>query len=469
MGELLDDYSDALGYLCRRINYETATSVPYRDREMNLPRMRWLLDQLGNPHNRLPIVHIAGTKGKGSTAAMVSSILTAAGYRVGTYTSPHLVDLEERFAVDGRPCSRLELVGLVNEVRETLSRLTARDARWRDDELTFFDITTAIGLIHFVRRKVDVAVIEVGMGGRLDSTNVCQPVLSVITSIGLDHTRQLGSTLSAIAGEKAGIIKPGVPVVSGAVEPEAAQVIEEVAGQRGCPLYLRGRDFDVSYDPATPGLPGTVSYWEERTLRGWRLGPARMGMLGRHQAANAGVSLATLSLLRGLGWMIDDEDCLHGLATAVCPARIEVLGRRPTVIVDTAHNVDSIRALMTTINESCRGSPRVLIFAVSRDKDVAELLRLLLPGFDHVILTRYIGNPRGLPVTELNEIANHVASETGRRPLPMHVADTPWDAWNRWQSFATPESLLCITGSFFLAAELEQAMANRHLSGSLPV
>ncbi len=248
----------AIDWLMRRINYERTAFVPYCSRQLKLDRMRQLLTRLGQPDAGMKIVHVAGTKGKGSTSAMIAAMLTAAGYRTGVFSSPHLERIEERFAVDGVPCSADELVALVNRVipivramdEEAGEPASAGDEATSDAGPTYFEITTAIALLHFVERHVDAAVLEVGLGGRLDSTNVCLPVVSVITSISFDHMRQLGNTLASIAREKAGIIKPGVPVVSGVIDPEPQAVIAQIAREHGCRLIQLGRDFDFQYQRA---------------------------------------------------------------------------------------------------------------------------------------------------------------------------------------------------------------------------
>ena len=248
----------AIDWLMRRINYERTAFVPYCSRQLKLDRMRQLLTRLGQPDAGMKIVHVAGTKGKGSTSAMIAAMLTAAGYRTGVFSSPHLERIEERFAVDGVPCSADELVALVNRVipivramdEEAGEPASAGDEATSDAGPTYFEITTAIALLHFVERHVDAAVLEVGLGGRLDSTNVCLPVVSVITSISFDHMRQLGNTLASIAREKAGIIKPGVPVVCGVIDPEPQAVIAQIAREHGCRLIQLGRDFDFQYQRA---------------------------------------------------------------------------------------------------------------------------------------------------------------------------------------------------------------------------
>ncbi|HKD36341.1 MAG TPA: Mur ligase family protein, partial [Pirellulales bacterium] len=248
-------YRAALDFLLGRIDYERAATVPYHRRAFHLERMRDLLSQLGNPHDSLKVVHIAGTKGKGSTAAMIAAVLSAAGYRTGLYTSPHLDRIEERLMIDGRPCSPEQFVDLLERVRpavEAMDEDRRSEVGSRKSEVagpTYFEITTAMAFLHFAEQATDIAVIEVGLGGRLDSTNVVIPLVSVITSISFDHMKQLGSTLDAIAHEKAGIIKRGVPVVSGVLGDEPRRAIEEVGRGQNSALIQLGVDFDFVYRP----------------------------------------------------------------------------------------------------------------------------------------------------------------------------------------------------------------------------
>ncbi|MGH7136768.1 MAG: bifunctional folylpolyglutamate synthase/dihydrofolate synthase, partial [Pirellulales bacterium] len=242
-------YQAALSFLYGRIDYER-TAMPYGQGELRLDRMRELLRRLGDPQDRLPIVHVAGTKGKGSTSAMIAAGLSAAGHSTGLYTSPHLERLEERFLVDGQPCGEEELADLTDRLRPIVAEMD-REARVADEiGPTYFELTTAVALLHFVKRGVGAAVLEVGLGGRLDSTNVCLPRVAVITSISFDHMKQLGNTLEAIAREKAGIVKPAVPLVSGVVAEEPRREIAKICRQRGAPLVQLGRDFDFAYRAA---------------------------------------------------------------------------------------------------------------------------------------------------------------------------------------------------------------------------
>jgi len=461
---LVSDYASALEFLLSRINYERMVAMPYHAGALKLERMRRLLSLVGDPHWGLACVHIAGTKGKGSTAVMLAAVLQAAGMRTGLYTSPHLSAIEERIAIDGAPCSREQFAALAAALEEAVGRLLALPDALETGGPTFFEVTTAMAFLHFARQQVDCAVLEVGLGGRLDSTNVCQPSASVITSISFDHTRQLGNTLAAIAGEKAGIIKPGVPVVSGVVKDEPREVIRCVAAEQGATLFERGREFDFA-TAGSDGRAGIQSF--EYRESGYELRDIRLRMLGAHQAANAALAICTVRRLALEGWAIGETALRQGLATASVPARIELIGERPTVIVDVAHNVASIEALLSVVSDRFRAQRRVLIFASSKDKDTAGMLRLLLPRFHEVILTRYIENPRAVelePLTRLAEEALGMGGVNGDVRPVIHAAQSPAEAWELARRLAAADDLVCITGSFFLAAELRPLVLATTLS-----
>lgn len=454
----------ALEFLYGRINYErTARGVPGGS-QLNLDRMRRLLDGLGNPEDSLKAVHIAGTKGKGSTALMIANALTAAGYHTGLFTSPHLERLEERICIDGAECTPGELVELVAAVRGTVARLD-REASDPAVNPTFFEITTAMAMLHFVRRGVDAAVLEVGLGGRLDSTNVCRPVVTVITSISFDHTQQLGNTLALIAGEKAGIVKPGVPLICGVTQDEPLNAIQRIVAERVASIHRLAKDFEFQYSPPSRSSSvesgGTIDYRDSLTGESTRLDAVSVGMLGAHQATNAAIAIATLRRMQADGWDIPVSAIRHGIATARCRARVEVLSRQPIVVLDTAHNVASIDALLAVLDESFSSEHRVLIFAATRDKDVSGMLRNLLPRFQSVILTRYVENPRGVAPERLSELVGKLRGELSRVP-EVTVCDSPDAAWRKCQAIARPEDLICVTGSFFLAAEIRSIIATSH-------
>jgi len=508
----IHDYSSALDFLLDRINYEQTAQIPYQSSEFWLDRMRQLMQRLGNPHLRVPAVHVAGTKGKGSTASMIASILQCAGYRTGLYTSPHLERIEERFVINGVPCSPQEFVDLARSVEPVVRELDDEASAAGARGPTFFEVTTAMAFLHFAgesshlaRRdgalaeqrhpsgkghplaeregytghplaereghSVDIAVLEVGLGGRLDSTNVCRSCVSVITSISFDHTRTLGNTLDAIAREKAGIIKPGVPVVSGVVEPEPRDAIAEIAEKTGAPLRQRGQDFDAWPERGekanTESSGSMITFRESIQNQSRSLAHVPLNLLGDHQIANAATAIAAINTLVRQGWRIPETAIREGLAQVHCPARVEIVRHRPLVVVDTAHNVASVDALCRTLKEESFSSQatggltplarrkRVLIFGTSRDKDAAGMLRLLLPQFDDVVITRYLHNPRAHPVDELLSLAQQ---ESGRLDSPhrarLHDASDPLAAWQLARQLAGDDALVCITGSFFLAADL---------------
>lgn len=463
------DYQAAMAFLYGRIDYERTARMPYRARVLSLDRMHGLLARLGDPHLRYPIVHVAGTKGKGSTSAMIAAVLTAAGYRTGLYTSPHLERIEERMSIDMRPCPSDDFVRLVQRVRPVVESIERGPppVDGTSPQLTYFEITTALAMLYFAEQTVEAAVLEVGLGGRLDSTNVCRPEVAVITSISFDHMRQLGRTLAAIAGEKAGIIKPGVPVVSGVTEPEPRDVIERIAAERGCRCYRLGRDFRVTYrgsclepDPAdgnqlARGPRTKLDYDEPAGAQPTTLPALSVAMLGRHQATNAAVALATVNRLRAAGWRVSEAAMRQGLAHVRCPARAEVLASCPTVIVDAAHNAASIAALINVLQENFAAARRkILLFAASKDKDLAGMLRQLLPHFDVLVLTRFRNNPRAAEPEKLAAVVRRVGSSLAGPPPAVTLQPDAAAAWNTARALASPDDLVCIAGSFFLAAEL---------------
>lgn len=417
-------YDEALTFWYGRINYEVRAARPG---DLKLERMRALLRLLGDPHERLRLVHVTGTKGKGSTCAMVTSILRAAGYRVGLFTSPHLEQVEERIQVDGVPISHAELAVRMGEIAPAVRHMEEEARRATGfipagSAPTFFEIGTALGFLHFCYRRCDIAVIEVGLGGRFDSTNVCRPLVSVITNVGFDHTAQLGHTLEAIGYQKAGIIKRRVPVVSGVTQEGPRELIRTVAAEMRAPLS----------EPVP--LPARLA----------------VGLPGSHQRHNASVAVAAIERLLATGMPIPDGAVERGLATVRWPARVELVARDPVVILDTAHNVPSVEALVTTLCHSfpVRGR-KAVVFAVSADKDYPRMLRILAGYFDRFYLTKYGNNPRCVPPERLAEALAAVAPGV---PFTTHPTGT--GAWFAARTEAKSDDLVCVTGSMFLAGEL---------------
>lgn len=461
------EYQAANAFLTGRINYERAPKMPYSQKAFNLERMSTLLDLLGNPHQQIPTVHIAGTKGKGSTAALLTSALQAQGLRCGSYTSPHLHHIEERFRLNGVPCPPAAFQRLVEHIRPHVEQL---DATRTQDGVTYFEIATALGFLYFLDQKADVAIVEVGLGGRLDSTNVCEPIVSVITSISLDHTKQLGDTLAKIASEKAGIIKDRVPVVSGVINESPRQVIQRTATEHDAKLFQRDRDFRYAHyrtestEQAKDGLPfrNMVDLQEYRE-QGWQtvLSNVRLGIRGEHQAANASVAWAVTRLLPDA--LRPDENALRtGFETAQCEARIECIGTDPLIVIDAAHNVASVAALCETLDELPVEGQRWLILATTRGKDVPGMLDVLVKHFDQIVLTRYENNPRGHEITVLREMTEAAIEKqaSATKPPRVRIAPTPAEAWNLTSEHSQPTDAIYVAGSFFIAAELRELIGS---------
>jgi dihydrofolate synthase/folylpolyglutamate synthase len=451
MSAKVESYEQAVEYLFNRINFERLSGHQYSTNDFKLDRMRELLRRLGDPQKTLPVVHIAGTKGKGSTAATTAAILSAAGIRVGLFTSPHISAFEERIAVNDACPTAEELVDLVRQIALVVSELDKLPGHMSP---TYFEIATAMAWLFFREQRAEMAVLEVGMGGRLDSTNVCCPAVSIITTISRDHTKQLGSRIDQIAREKAGIIKPGVPVVSGVGHESARGVILETSRKLGSRVFELGHDFHYHYHPARIGggwiTEATVDIQLPRqTWRGLKL-----PLLGEHQARNLALAAQACELLTESGWTIPSSAISEGLAGLRWPGRIEVLGVSPTVIVDAAHNWEAVAALLRTLDESFQSRRRVLIFAATRDKDVVGMLRQLLPRFDTIIMTCFQNNPRHVPVESLAEVVRGLTDRL------FHTAPDAASAWKLARRLASPNDLICATGSFFLAAELRELIVD---------
>jgi dihydrofolate synthase/folylpolyglutamate synthase len=451
---MFDAYQESLDFLYGRLNYERL-GMPKAATELRLGRMRRLLRRLGDPQDGLNIIHVAGTKGKGSTSAMLAAAISAAGVRTGLFCSPHLHALEERFNVDGRCATREEIVALTEMVRPAAAELDAGDPHPRHRELTFFEITTAMGLLHFARKHVGAVVLEVGLGGRLDSTNVVRPMVSAITSISYDHTRLLGSTLAAIAGEKAGILKRGRPAVSGVRDGEARGAIERVARQRRARLRTLGSDFDFDY--LTPTAPLVRPEAGRALVRTWRTdwGTLDLPLFGAHQAHNAAVALATLDVLSEQGLPVSRAAVVRGFAGLRFPARVEIMGESPWLVIDGAHNVASAEALAETLGACFPATRRTLVFGTTRDKDLRGQLRALLPMFDTLIATRYVENPRAV---NPEDVATAIAALGGRAAA---IAADPSEALAAARRLTPAGGLICVTGSLFLAAEARALVLGR--------
>ena len=443
-------YEQALTYLGQFINYETRRRVPYVPEHFNLEAFATFLHELGDPHHAFPSVHIAGSKGKGSTAAMIEAILAQAGLRTGLFTNPHLVTLRERTQINRRLINREAFAQLVAELRDHLQPVqSGRRRRFR----TFFELTTALSFLHFARRQVDMAVVEVGLGGRLDTTNVLTPEVAVLTPIGLEHTHILGDTLGAIATEKAGIIKPHACVVSAPQNSEAAEVFERRCQEQEADLYTAGRDF--RWQVVEASAEGT-----RMRFRGFgeSIDGITLPLIGRHQAANAAVAVAVGLKLRDRGWQIGDNHILNGLAGVEWEGRAEVIDREPWVVLDAAHTVESARSLADTLSEAFGTERLFLVLGMASDKNVEKFVATLAPLAREIVVTAF-RSPRACKPQRL-------ADEVRRHGVPVRLAESPEQALAAARAAARPADTICVTGSVLLLGEIKSSLLNQPLEFS---
>lgn len=441
-------YEEALSFLYKAIDYEKLINYQYNASTFSLERMKKLLAYAGNPHRELPCIHITGTKGKGSTAIMISTILEHAGLTTGLFISPHLIDIKERIQINHKRISAPEFTSILNDLRPYIQHL-------RETELsaspTFFEMLTAAGMLYFKKKRVEMAVLEVGLGGRLDSTNVILPQVAIITNVGLDHTAILGNTLSSIAFEKAGIIKQHVPVVSGVEAPEALPVIENACREKDAPLYLLGRDIWVeevrSFDRnGTRGLICKIKTWRHTYH------DIVLPLVGIHQAQNCALVLGALEVMRCRNYIsISDDVIREALASLYCPARIEIFSKNPSIILDFAHTVDSMRFLKKTLLENFKFHKLILILGFSQDKDLDNILKEIVWEGDCIVVTRS-RNPRA---AEPDDLYRRIEKLCGKR---SKILDNVRDAVAAAKQIASQEDLICITGSAYLAGEARQSL-----------
>jgi dihydrofolate synthase/folylpolyglutamate synthase len=421
-------YNQALDYLYSFVDYSLKHASELAKADFNLDRMFALMDSLGNPQNRYPIIHVAGTKGKGSTSALCASALKAAGYTVGLYTSPHLEDYVERIQINGAPILHEQLVELVEEIKPNVAKI---------EKLTTFEITTALAFLTFAKYGANAAVFEVGLGGRLDATNIVTPKVSVITSLSYDHTAVLGDTLTLIAGEKAGIIKQGVPVVSSPQKDEALVVVERVAKLKGAELTLVGRD--VKFELVESSLDGQTFNVERLTLN--------VPLLGSHQVENAATAYAAL---KASGISITDEQIQKGFSQVQWRARFEVVRRDPPVIFDSAHNQDSFEKLRETLDVYFPDKKVYLIFGASEDKNILAMFAELKPKIQKIIITR-ADHPRALEVERIQQLANQAGAES-ELVTPVKAALA-----RALELSSKDGSIVLSAGSMFVTAEVMSA------------
>jgi dihydrofolate synthase/folylpolyglutamate synthase len=431
-------YSTVLRHLLKRTNYERVRVVNYDEKTFKLDRMRKLLKKLGNPQDGLRTIHVAGTVGKGSTSSMTASMLQQCGFTVGTFTSPHMVEITERIAINGTPISEPNFTTLMREVIQAADQT--------EKSTTFFELLTAAALKHFADQAVDIAIIEVGLGGRLDSTNVIMPEITVLTTIDLDHTRILGASVEEIAREKAGIMKPGVPCYSVPQTPAVAEVLREQAEATGCPLSIVGSDIEFSNrfcvsDDLGPHTRICLITEQNQYMH------LPVPLHGEHQAVNCGVALAAISHLQTHEKSIDDSKLFRGLAATNLPGRMELIWEQPRILVDGAHNPIALSTLMRSIGAHVPYDSMICIFGCCEDKDVDTMLDNLAIGGDKIIFTAAKGQPRAVEPAELQR------RFIERRGRACQIADNIGDALEIAARAASRDDLICVTGSFYLVGD----------------
>jgi dihydrofolate synthase/folylpolyglutamate synthase len=431
-------YQQAISHLNSFINFERLPELYHDTREKDIDDFRKLLNLLGNPHFDYPTIHIAGTKGKGSTAAMLASVLKAAGYKVGLYTSPHLISVRERIRIDGRMISKHAFASFIKRIYTTISE---SNVHLRSAYRTVFEHLTAVAMLHFSRQKVDIAIFEAGLGGKLDSTIVLEPVLSILTSIGLDHTTILGNTISEISADKAHIIKPNVPVVSSQQTPEAMQQI------------IKRSSFTSSFLSVAPGhsefnvLERSFKSQSLKTSRKWfNESTIKLNLAGRFQLENLSSVLESIEILKKIGFSISNEAIKEGLLKVRWLGRLQYIKGKPPLILDGSHNELALNVLLNAINELNGFNRLFVVFSAIQGKPVKQMLKMILKASETIFLTQ-LTFPKGMSLDDMYIIAQSEG-------INCRKCSDLKTAINQAKNQATPNDLILITGSLYLVGEV---------------
>ncbi len=430
------DYRQAEDYLLSFTDYEKTPGIAYTAANYDLRRMEKLLHPLGNPHLGTKTIHIAGTKGKGSTAAMIAEVLATAGFKSGLFTSPHLHTIRERVKVNGIPISEDEFASIINELRPIVEKID-REAEY--GRLTTFEILTVLVFAYFKKCAVDCQILEAGLGGRLDATNIARADVCVITSISLDHTEVLGNTIAKIAAEKAGIIKPGCTVINFPQPEEATRIIEYVSRQQAARLIQVGKDitwYRTGGDLYRQSLIVKSKSTEHQLT---------IPLIGDHQLENAAASVAAVESLSHLGIRVAADEIVRGLSQVDWPGRLQILSREPMIVVDGAHNGHSMRRLVQAVKQYFDYKKCLVIFGTSCDKDVKSMAQELVTLTGDIIVTRS-SHPRAASIPV-------VTAEFSRQGINVKVAENVPQALSRARAQAGKADIILITGSIFIVAE----------------
>ena len=437
-------FSSAVSYLLEQTDFERMRVVKYDETTFKLDRMRTLLAAIGNPQDKVPLVHVAGTVGKGSTVAMLSSMLRGNGYTVGEYTSPHLTDIRERIVVNSEMVDEETFTVLLKEVVDAANKENLTP--------TFFELITAVAFKQFADQAIDIAIIETGLGGRLDSTNVITPLVTLITKIDLDHTNILGSTVEEIAREKAGIFKSSVPAISAHQTPEITEILKACAEETKTEVRVIANDIEFSarFGGGADGKQQTricVITEESQYMH------IPVPLRGEHQATNCALAISAVDQLKKFGFTFEDLALYNSLAETKIAGRMEVVWQRPQIIVDGAHNPIALQTLIKSIGAHIPYDSMVCVFGCCQDKDVTGMLNKIALGADKIIFTKAKGNPRA---AEPKQLQKQFAEISGKM---TQIAETLPEALEIAAQAASREDLICVTGSFYLVGDTKKHLA----------
>jgi len=441
------NYKSTLAYIEQFIDYERSVDFARQARFYNLNRITLLLNLLGNPHEKLKVIHVAGSKGKGSTAAVIASVLSHAGYKTGLYTSPHLITPRERCRIDGKLISESEITSYINKLKPAIETVSKSEF----GHVSFFEIYTALAFIYFAEQETDFAVIEVGLGGRLDATNVVSPVVSVITPIGLEHTTILGKTYREIASEKAEIIKQGCPIALAPQHPEARAVIDKVANERNAPIVdvddftIDNQDESVLHTVRDSDFVPIGQQFDVET-RSEHYQQLMTPLLGHHQFVNAMTALAGIECLKQKGFNISKDSVYRGFENVQWYGRIQRIMSSPLVLLDGAHSPISMEALCRTIRDYFHYDQVIFVVSIMKDKDLTAIGEIVSQNADFVITTQVTDNPRVFPAKTILDTWSGICNKTSLCP-------TPEDAITKAISSASTNDLICISGSLYLVGQ----------------
>jgi dihydrofolate synthase/folylpolyglutamate synthase len=427
------DYENAIEYLYNLKIYGMS---------LGLERIEFILKSLGSPQQNMKAIHVAGTNGKGSVCAMISSVLQKSGYKVGLFTSPHLLKFEERIRIDGIPISQEDLLSLVERIKP-ISESMVKEHGF--EHPTFFETACAMALYHFFREKVDYTVLEVGLGGRLDATNIITPLISVITSVSLDHTHVLGNTLEEVAREKAGIIKEGVPVIIGVEQREILKLMEDISIERNSPYYSTQNNGSHTL------LESNSDHQRfEVTVNGRTYADLCINLVGYHQVKNAHIAVMTLDLLKEQGISISEENIKRGIEETKWPGRLEIVQRDPIVIFDCAHNPHGMKALSYALKRLFDSNKKTLVMGIMRDKDIPGIVNEACGFADNIIITK--------PKFERAAETDTIVKEVKRFFVEFQVIPDVAQALDHAITNAQKDDVICIAGSIFNVGEAMEAL-----------